>query len=122
MRDEAPSSLQYPLDVQYPVHMAPNGNSSYHYVVNKAAPSGAMTTTHFGGALTQCTISPDLTAKTGLSLNTVTCEITGLPSVLSAPVTYTVRGSNGGNPATSTEIMIAVIAVASLELPSGMSM
>ena len=55
-----------------------------------------------GGAVVVWSIAPDLSARTGLSFDTGTGVVSGTPLTISAPVDYTVTGTNSGGSATAT--------------------
>ena len=108
--DMAPvaGSLKYPTnELVNPVY---DDGEVYTYTW-KLATTAELTPTVQGPllGLKSCKISPDLTAKTGLTFNGVTCAIHGTPSILApTTVTYTVTAGNVGNPTVSTTIKIRV--------------
>ncbi len=62
--------------------------------VNVAAPANT------GGAIVQCSVTPDL--PVGFTLNPTTCAITGTAMSVSASTSYTLSATNSGGSATDT--------------------
>ncbi|NKI70683.1 hypothetical protein GN109_14745 [Collimonas pratensis] len=60
-----------------------------------------------GGEIAQYSVSPGLPA--GLSLNTISGEITGTPSAIQAATAYTVTGSNAAGTVTATVIIAVAV-------------
>ncbi len=96
-------------------YAAPSG-LSYNgspYVFTKDALISSKTPT-FSGTVTSCTISPAL--PTGLGINSTTCMISGIPTVIQSATNYTVTaGNNGGSVSTGITITVNYAA------PSGLS-
>lgn len=75
-----------PLTIAYP-------SASYTYIVgsNNTVPATIAT----NSPVTSCAISPNtLTSDTGLTLNTSTCEISGVPNKAASNLAYTVTATN----------------------------
>lgn len=87
------------------------GSSSYGFVQNVVITP--VVPTIEGGDPTDCTASPAL--PTGLSIDDVTCVISGTPIGLRAATNYTIRASN---PYGSSDATIAIEIVDASELPS----
>jgi Putative Ig domain len=64
------------------------------------APIASYTLTSNGGTIYQYSISP--TVGNGLSFNSVTGQLAGVPTGPSSPVTYTITGINGGGSASAS--------------------
>jgi uncharacterized repeat protein (TIGR01451 family) len=73
--------------------------SSNPAVYTKGVAIPANTPSHSGGAIVSYAVSPPLPA--GLSLNTTTGVITGTPTAITPPGTYTVTGTNSGGTITA---------------------
>jgi hypothetical protein len=74
----------------------------------------------FTGVVTNCSASPTLPA--GLSLNTSTCAITGIPTTESGVTTYTITASNGsGNTTTTIKVKVDNVPPSNLAYPFGSS-
>ena len=94
VNDIAPSSLAY-------------SSPSATYTIGSTITDN--TPTSSGGAITSYSISPDLTADTGLSFDTTTGVISGTPTTEKSPAgVYTVTASNIAG-STSTTITLSVI-------------
>ncbi|MCP5495734.1 MAG: putative Ig domain-containing protein [Leptospiraceae bacterium] len=82
------------------------------YTFTKGVGISTITPT-FNGTLTSCTASPGL--PSGLSINNLTCEISGTPTVLQTATNYTITASNSHGFATAN-ISITVNDVAPTSL------
>lgn len=97
-------SMQAPLSVTYPVSTI---------VLTKLTASTQYTPSYTGGAPTSYSISPSL--PPGMLFDSVTGQITGTPTEISAATNYTVTASNGGGSATKVlSIRVNDIAPSSL--------
>ena len=85
VNDVAPSALTY---------------SPATATATKGVTSMSATPTSSGGAVVSYSVSPSL--PTGMSINPITGEISGIPSVVSASVIYTVTATNTGGTADGT--------------------
>jgi alpha-tubulin suppressor-like RCC1 family protein len=80
---------------------APNlAYSPVSLIFTRTASVGLVKPTNTGGAVTSCTISPTLPA--GLALDPTNCNISGVPTALSSPTTYTAVGTNAVGPSSAT--------------------
>jgi hypothetical protein len=88
-------------------------NSSPTYILNAAIANNNPTATG-GGPITSWSISPSLTAATGLNFNTSTGIISGTPTIISNPgVTYTITATNSfGTSNVNLTIRVSVAGVA----------
>ena len=85
-------------DIQPNISFNPSSNSLYANESITLSPSNS------GGAITSCTVTPNL--PQGLSL-TSTCTITGTPTLLQSSSNYTITATNsGGNKSVSISISI----------------
>ena len=92
-------SVLKPANLTYP-------NSPYVFGKSLAISTITPALTGGGGTPTACTSAPSLPA--GLSINSVTCAITGTPSATSSKTSYTVSASNMAGSATDV-IEISVV-------------
>jgi gliding motility-associated-like protein len=69
---------------------------------------GTLTPTSTGGAIASYSVSPSLPA--GLTINTTTGVITGIPSAVSTQTSYVVTGTNASGTVTATVVMTVNIA------------
>jgi len=97
-----------------------NISDTQTYTVNTAITT--LSFTNSGGAVTSCTVSPDL--PTGLDFNSSNCNITGTPEDINSSTLYTVTAHNddGNDTATVTIEVInstPVITVADLDAQIG---
>ncbi|MFP5458062.1 MAG: beta strand repeat-containing protein, partial [Bacteriovoracia bacterium] len=65
-----------------------------------------------GSAITNCSVTPALPA--GLSLNSLTCVISGTPSALTASTSYSITATNGIGTSNAASVTLQVIDVPSL--------
>lgn len=77
--------IQPPAGLAYPTIVSP-----VVYTVNQAI--GTHNPTNMGGALASYSVTPAL--PTGLNLNTGNGQISGTPTVITAPANYTITGTN----------------------------
>ncbi len=87
----AAPSVPAPTNLAYPTNPA---------VYVKGTAIAANTPTVSGGAVATYSVSPALPA--GLALNAATGSLTGTPSAVAAPATYTVSAANAGGSATAS--------------------
>jgi len=68
----------------------------------------ALAFTNTGGAVTSCSVSPNLPTGLSVGVNNNTCEITGTPTEVTTQKTYTITGTNAtGNDTATVDIIIS---------------
>ena len=83
------------------------GSGIFSYINGIAIANNSPTVT--GGAIASYTISPNLNSNTGLLFNSTTGVISGTPTTISAPINYTITGTNqSGTTSAIISIKIAV--------------
>lgn len=73
--------------------------TSYNFTYTNGTAITPLTPNNTGGAITGCTATPTLPA--GLSIAAANCSITGTPTVVVAPTSYTIAATNSGGSSTA---------------------
>ncbi|MEZ6026502.1 MAG: CHRD domain-containing protein [Planctomycetota bacterium] len=106
------ATLMITVNVAAPAGLA--YSTPVSYVINQAITPNTPSST--GGLIATYGISPAL--PTGLSISASTGVISGTPTALSSPTTYTVTGTNASG---STQTTLSLEVVPGLTAPSGLS-
>jgi len=108
------ATISITINPEAPSNLALVGSGPF--VLNQSVAMTPITFTK-DGLVTGCVSTPGLPA--GLSINSVTCEISGTPTTVSGATSYSIQATNGTGSSNSVSVSIQVIAPAPSSLSFG---
>lgn len=108
------ATISITINPEAPSNLALVGSGPF--VLNQSVAMTPITFTK-DGLVTGCVSTPGLPA--GLSINSVTCEISGTPTIVSGATSYSIQATNGTGSSNSVSVSIQVIAPAPSSLSFG---